>query len=221
MHESLKFYLNEAAWIIGTIVAIITGLTVIWRKVLHPFLVKKFILPFKDHCSNIASLANMAPQLQEILPKLGMVVKAVLPNNGSSMPDALSRLEISVAALAAQNDATFALSEAMLWNHPKAIFQCDDKGSNTFVNNAYARLLTTNVEDLIGLNWRSYVHPDDLLKYDSIWKQAFEEKRACWFHIRMIASDGEIIPVSVQFTVLRTQNKFCGFLGMVDLHPDH
>jgi PAS domain S-box-containing protein len=221
MLQDLEFYLNKAAWIIGTIVAIATGLAFIWRKLVYPFVFKKVLLPLRQHISNIADLANMAEELKIMLPKLGLVVKAVLPNNGSSMPDALNRLEIAVTALQAQNDASFALSEAMLWNHPKSMFQCDDHGSNTFVNNAYARLLGVNVEDLIGLGWRSYVHPDDLLKYDSIWKQAFAEKRACWFHIRMITSEKETLNTSVHFTVLRNQSKFCGFLGMVDIHPDH
>lgn len=224
MHMSPTYteYLKEAAWIIGEIAAILTGIGVIWKKLIRPYLVVKVLAPVKQHILNIAQLSEMAFELKALLPKLGLVVKAVLPNNGSSMPDSLNRLEVAIAALQTQNDDNSALSEAMLWNHPKAMFRCDDKGSNGFVNNSYGKLLKVDTDALQGLGWRSYVLPDDILKYDSIWKQAFAEQRACWFNIRMMDSERNIIPVSVQFTVLRNhQGKFCGFLGMVDLHNEH
>lgn len=222
MPSTYTEYLKEAAWIIGETAAIITGIGVIWAKVVRPYLVVKFVIPVKQHCTNIANLSDMAPDLKILLPRMSLVVRAVLPNNGSSMPDSLNRLEVAIVALQTQNDDNSALSEAMLWNHPKAMFRCDDKGSNSFVNKSYGKILKVDTDQLCGLGWRSYVLPDDILKYDSIWKQAFAEQRACWFHIRMLDAEQKVIPVSVQFTVLRNhQGNFCGFLGMVDLHNEH
>lgn len=224
MPFSTEFTANveAVAWLIGKAVAILTGALVIWQKFLRPYLVVKVFYPLKQHFNNIATLSEMAGDLKMLMPKMSQVVKAVLPNNGSSMPDSLNRLEVAVTSLQAQSDDSVTITEAMLWNHPKAMFRCDNKGSNNFVNLAYGRLLRCDVDSLNSLGWRSYILPDDLLKYDEIWQKAFQEQRSCWFHIRMVDTERNIIPVSVQFTaLLNHRGNFCGFLGMVDLHNEH
>lgn len=217
--STIEFYYHRAAIWIGSTAGIITGLTIIWNKFIYPILVRRVILPIKVHAANISALSDMASELRALMPKMSLVVQSVLPNSGSSMADALNRLELAVMALQAKGDTNSAIAEALLWNHPKAMFRCDDTGHNLFVNNAYADLLKVDNECLLGLNWRSYVHYDDLLGYDALWNSALKEHRSCWFHIRMVDSEGETIDTSVQFTVLRCDNKFCGFLGIIETHP--
>lgn len=217
--STLEIYYHRAAIWIGSTAGIITGLTIIWNKLIYPVLVRKVFIPIKDHVANISALADMASELRALMPKMALVVKSVLPNSGSSMSDALNRLELAVLALQAKGDTNMAIAEALLWNHPKAMFRCDETGRNQFVNNAYAELLKVDNECLLGLNWRSYVHHDDLIGYDALWTTALQERRSCWFHIRMVNSEGDTIDTSVQFTVLRCEEKFCGFLGIVEVHP--
>lgn len=44
----------------------------------------------------------------------------------------------------------------------RAVFVCDSEAKNIYTNSAYQSMTGTTPEELLGLGWISFVHPDDL-----------------------------------------------------------
>lgn len=44
----------------------------------------------------------------------------------------------------------------------RAVFVCDHEAKNIYTNSAYQSMTGTTPDELLGLGWISFVHPDDL-----------------------------------------------------------
>ncbi len=204
----------------------LTAIGVLHAKFIKPVLVKRVWNPIKKHveevrANNVAvkDIVEAVSEISEIMPKLRLVCKAVLPNHGSSLPDGLSRIEAQLFQLTHQMASSEAIQEALLLDHPKAIFISDMENRNTFVNKRYAELIMCDRDELLDLGWRTYLMPSELLVYDTIWKSAFRENRDSFFTLKMRTKRGmNAVTFSVKVSVLRSsQGKPTGqFMGIMD-----
>lgn len=204
----------------------LTAVGVIHSKLIKPILIKRVILPVKTHVEQVRenneAVRNMVGtfvEMNEMVPKLKQVCKMILPNHGSSLPDGINRIESQLLQLTHQMASSEAIQEALLLDHPKAVFICNDSGHNVFANKKYAEILECDREELNDLGWRSFLIPEDIRLYDTLWKTAFTECRDSFFALKMVTKKShKVIGFSVKVSVLRSgSGKPTGqFMGLMD-----
>ena len=141
------------------------------------------------------------PDLQRVVTG---IEKQVRPNGGGSLMDAVNRIEASgkthaeaISDIRASLVSIDAMVRAQSDLGSEGAFACDPEGRNDWVNQAYARMLGVGRADLIGSQWKNYIHPDDAVAFLAANAAALREHRMFSGRCRMVRSDGEEIEVDV------------------------
>lgn len=85
-------------------------------------------------------------------------------------------------------------------NIEAAEFECAADGSNTYVNQTYARWLGVGKSELLGWGWVNFVHPDDRDAVRREWDLCRAEHRVYNRRHRIVDSDGDAILVDTLAT---------------------
>lgn len=85
-------------------------------------------------------------------------------------------------------------------NIEAAEFECAIDGSNSYVNQTYARWLGVGKSELLGWGWVNFVHPEDRDSVRREWDQCRAEHRVYNRRLRLVDSDGDIILVDALAT---------------------
>lgn len=107
--------------------------------------------------------------ITEALPTLTTIANEFKPNGGSTLRDALDRIEITVARNASM--ATVVLQEAT-----DAIFVTDGNGNCTWVNDTYSQWTGLSVDQASGKGWLSAISMDDREKVHEEWEAAVRDR---------------------------------------------
>lgn len=136
--------------------------------------------------------------IPEIRAEVRGIMYFVSPNGGGSLMDTVKRTEAAVAMLA---DRLELLAETAIAENDTdeaiARFHCSPSGENTYVNQTYARWLGVGKNELLGWNFLNVIHPEDVARVQAHWAQCRIEHRQYRQTHRVIASNGEIITLSV------------------------
>jgi len=73
---------------------------------------------------------------------------------------------------------------------PVLIWETDTSGV-IFVNGHYLDFFGVGNEDILGMGWSKFLHPDDLPGYVSAYVEAFQERKAYAYECRFLRQDGE------------------------------
>ena len=152
--------------------AIIAGITVIallWKKIIKPLYIG--LSKFYDLVDNIE-----------------LVVAEFTPNGGSSIRDAVDRIEIR-QLLSDQRQRVF-FQDLNL-----AICETNADGECTRVNRTFARLTGRLPSELLKFNWVNAIDPDDRDRIFKEWLSAVEAKREFSAHYNILHINGTKIPV--------------------------
>ena len=98
------------------------------------------------------------------------ILKELYPNTGSSLRDAINRLDRRQILL---NDRILSILD----RDETPIFETDDHGQFIWVNNAYLALCGRPINELIGFGWINSVLESDRSRVIADWDRAIEEKR--------------------------------------------
>jgi PAS domain S-box-containing protein len=120
------------------------------------------------------------------------VVRELQPNGGSSLRDVINRLEKSV--LEVQRDATRmdARQWAIVGSLRDPIWESDPDGLCIRVNQAMLSLTGRSVQEYLGNNWETTIHPGDRSAVFDEWTSAVERRRLFEMHYRVISKDGSV-----------------------------
>lgn len=152
---------------------IIEWLTLLVRIIITNFK-KKFVL----------KLTCPVPGIQSAL----LAIQAELhPNGGSSMRDAVNRIdkrtkdiELNVRRLNVSHEVLTEVVDA-------PFFRSDAKGNTTYCSNSLCRLAgMSSSKEYMGMNWLTYVHQDDLEHVRDSWNSAINEKRTYLGNFRIV-----------------------------------
>lgn len=191
-----KVPLQTAAINIGWITGIITGLGIITSKVVTPAISSAF-----EGATSFIQVVQDAARLIEVhrnidLPKLANEVSSIraelLPNGGSSVRDAINRMED-------RGIRTDRVNWAVRQDGPVGTFICDKEGSNRDVNRSYCRWLGVGAEDLLGHGWRNYVLRGEVNHFvDQEWQDAFHQGREVEFILHMRTVQGTVLELDIK-----------------------
>lgn len=188
----------------GLLAGIITGVGVIVTK-----LVKPAFAVVRDGTVTVMTLVRDAARLLEVhrsidLPSLANSVNSILaelrPNGGSSVRDAINRIED-------RGIRTERVNFAVRQDSPFGIFICDKSGSNREVNRTYSRWLGVGADELLGHGWRNYVIKDaSSFMHDEEWVEAFNQGREIEFELTMKSSHHATIKVEIKAHPIHNRN---------------
>lgn len=73
---------------------------------------------------------------------------------------------------------------------PVLIWETDTNGV-VFVNGHYLEFFGVSNEDIIGMGWAKFLHPDDLQGYIDAYVKAFQERKSYAYECRFLRKDGQ------------------------------
>lgn len=144
---------------------------------------------------NVFSAIGKMPDMHQ---QLGAIAREVMPNGGSSLRDAVARVETKVDRVESRQLILEATARARSNSDPNlAMFECDTEGKNIEVSDTYCRWLNLSREDLLGWGFMSYVHPADRESVREEWQACLEERRVYSKRHKMMTSEGTVMEVDV------------------------
>ena len=183
--------LLEASKWLGALAGCAGSLAVLWKWVIHPTV---------KHARRVGTL----------LVDIEGVVQDLQPNSGTSLRDAVMRIEGRLIVMERVQQAVFQDGDV-------GVFQCDADGRNTYVNRTYCRKIGASKDQMMAFGWRSFISPEERDNYDDEWQPAFMEGREVFLPLkfrnpktqRTVETEMTIYPITDR------QSKVVQFLGIV------
>jgi PAS domain S-box-containing protein len=116
-----------------------------------------------------ASNRNMH-NLTDALPTLIAIAQEFRPNHGTSLRDAINRIEDGVAFSNQRNRAICSYFDI-------ALFETDAAGNYTFVSKDWCTMTGLSPEQAMGDGWINAVRADDRDKVMTAWERSVADKR--------------------------------------------
>lgn len=138
-----------------------------------------------------------------------LIEKELQPNGGTSLRDAISRIEIRQMLTEQRYRAILAASE-------QAYFECDVNGECVWANRQFLRLVGRLFDEVRGNGWVSHVVEDEREETFAAWKQAVEQHRDYTGRFHVMSADGEVRRVFAQsICMFNSANEAIGYVGTV------
>lgn len=189
----------------GVVVTAISAIVVFFSRRQVKRMVNFMTQPFR--------LTRKMDELMQEIQASRVASQAVLaelrPNGGSTIRDAISRIE----------SGTQANSErmvAILQRDTTPAFETDASGEVSFVNRAYINLAGRQFHELLGHGWVLTVHTEDRAAVRMEWDEAIRDVRAFESRYRVVDTQGHIHNVIAYFQPMYTTTRKCaGFIGSI------
>ena len=208
LHLPLEDIAKEAALVAG----LIASVAAIWSKGISPVV---------KHANKVSTLIDEVGKVVDYHKRVDMdslaaqvawLVKDLRPNSGSSLRDAINRIEARLILIERTSDA-------LHQDGPAALFRCTPEGYNIDVNRTYCRLMKCTKDELLGYGWRNFLTGksarDD---YDDTWKDSFRDGRELDFTIEFQATDGSLVPLLIHaYPISDSSGKVVQYLGLMEL----
>lgn len=97
--------------------------------------------------------------------KLNRAIAELSPNGGSSIKDAINRIDT-------RGEVTSARTLAIQDTSPIPVYECDPNGSNRYVNHALCELFGLDAAEMRGNGWLEGIEPEDRQSAFEVWHQA-------------------------------------------------
>lgn len=108
--------------------------------------------------------------LRNVLKKLSIVHKQVTSNGGSSISDAVDRIEWKLGEL-------LAISEILQQISNKPLFRTNNQGDYSWVNMAYMERFDVGLEDVRGSGWLDMIPENERESVARVWRASIKDKR--------------------------------------------
>lgn len=127
----------------------------------------------------------------QVLAKLDEIIAQFNNNGGSSLRDAIDRVEMRLL----MNEQRH---KALLLETPNGVWEADEQGARTWVNRTCCQILRRTSEELLGLGWQDFVAQDDLERVRTEWNNAVNNRKAFHCHFKYTLPDNSTIKVFVK-----------------------
>ena len=122
------------------------------------------------------------------------------------------KIEIRSRELVQANELFRTLSESS----PIGIFKTNGSGEQIYVNQKYQEIYERPLEDLLGLGWKMYVHPEDVSKLSQKDSPDEGETKAFSVEYRIQTATGEMKWLNTCSTVLVENGDIVGHVGTIE-----
>jgi len=144
---------------------------------------------------------------RELYKKINVIAEEFRPNGGSTLRDAINRIEAKVTI---QEQKTIALIKSL----PLGTWVSDDKGKCVDVNKSLCKIMGRTESEIKGDNWSNWIHPDERDHIFREWERCVENDLTFDMEYRYIKSDARVQKVhGVAYQLRDVNDKIIGFLG--------
>lgn len=129
--------------------------------------------------------------------------------------DEQEELPVQKAAIAAlqESEVRFrTMSDAL----PLGVFVADHDGNCNYSNAAYQEISGLSLEQTLGMNWSSAIHPEDRLRVMEDWRKAIRENLPLTAEVRFLRSDGTLLWTRLNAAALPDGSAAHGFVQTVE-----
>lgn len=98
-------------------------------------------------------------------------------NSGKSLKDLVKKIEVDVESNTNLTKTILCRQRWILDNRNEPIFEADEKGNFTWVNEAFVKLTKRSCYDLMGTKWKNIIAEPNRDMVYSHWDNAIKEKR--------------------------------------------
>lgn len=146
---------------------------------------------------------------------MDVVAEEFKPNSGSSMKDAIIRIEEKLENVINEQQRHTAKQWAFIANADEPVFETDQQGLCTRVNTMFNNLTERSGEDVLGRGWENIIHQDDKLRVFRDWEDAVTKSKSYEATFRIVGAVTKIVHnVSVIATpFFSTNNTLMGYVG--------
>lgn len=172
----------------------------------------KWIWPLvRQGYRNIMEHSKIQGQLHDLDHKIENLLLETKPNGGSSLRDALARIEHNVEL---QNERL----RAMLVDSEEMCFEADASGRVIWANRTILRKVGKTPVEILGQGWVNIIAPVNRDKVVDKWLEAIEHEREFDMEVIWRNSDHEEFPVHVRsYRMVSAKGKTMGYFGTVKL----
>ena len=156
-YDSMVFW-GKAVIAAGTILSVL--LVPLFTYIIYPYLIKPAIESF----NKLRTIIDTAFNVHEI------ITRELQTNGGSSIKDALKRIENRLTIIDAKHKTILSLENEPIW-------ESDEFGNCVWVNHSYLKMTGFDFEYLKNAGWVSIINEIDRSRVREEWKRAVEEKR--------------------------------------------
>ncbi len=175
--SELSKQINELAIVIGAVCSIAGSLYAIWRFSINPAYIK-----LRNMIIEVYNVAMDASNIHEIIQK------ELNTNGGSSLKDAINRIESRLSVQDGKCRATLSLIDSPIW-------ESDEDGNCIWVNRAYRRITGYDIDNVRDMGWISIIAPDSREAVQEEWVNAIRDRRHFSLAYNIVTSFGKIISV--------------------------
>lgn len=144
-----------------------------------------------------------------IVENLSAFAKEMKPNGGSSMRDAINRIEKSLARSEERQKILVDLV-------PFGVFQADVEGHMISMNKTFSLWTGRPVDELKGQGWLNMVSPVERSRVYTEWLEAVHQERVFEIDCNYVDGDGHVFPVSCRADPMKyLADETLGYLGVV------
>lgn len=164
--------------------SVLSALGVLYKYVIIPLYDKYIKLKekIKNDYNQWRSLANTAVLVHDI------ITKELQTNGGSSIKDALKRIENKLTFIEAKNKAYLSLEDEPIW-------ESDEFGHCIWANHSYLKITGFEFNYLKNAGWISIINEEDRSRVREEWNRAVEEKRVFYCEYIINRYDGTKLKV--------------------------
>ncbi len=175
-------------------------------------LIKFVIIPIYKHI--YLPVHTFIKLVYNTLMKVDFLEKEMKPNGGSSLRDAVTRIEVDIKGLTTHLNKAESRQEALLeflgmGADAFGFFESDKNGECVYVSQKYCEITGLLEEDALGMGWISSIHTEDRDKVFNEWKTCTNQHRAfiLTYRIRNRRNNNNIlvncyaIPIKIEGTI--------------------
>lgn len=200
--QAFTFPEMQISFDVVALIALIGTVTVfLWRKALLPTIrgVRKVL-------QEIDTLADSRIKIDSIYNELH-------PNGGSSIRDAINRIEMRLVQVEQKQNV-------YLLESPQGIYETDHEGNYIGVNRTFLRMVARTEKEVLGRGWVHCIADSDKERVKKAWDEAVEHGMEFSMIYDMIDVDGEIFKVNAIAYPMEspTTKQIIGWLGTINKH---
>lgn len=188
-----------ATWI-DAVVTIVTGLSLIGGSIYSVF---KWIIPGLE-------------AIRKSFHQINIIASEFNTNGGSSLRDAINRLETNVSHVRTDALKMEARQWAIIATLRDPIFESDEDGQCVRANPSYLQLVERSIDQVVGNGWENILHVEDRARVWEEWRAAVSRHRTFESSYRIKTQSGVIYNVNcvaVPYFSPDSEDKPLGYIG--------
>jgi PAS domain S-box-containing protein len=184
----------------------------LWYKVVKPAWAsfKKF-MEFADQVTALGTKMN-----DKFIQQIATISHEISPNCGSSMKDALKRIENQLVDLERSVSFSEQMLKALHMDSSNGLFVADDRGEFIWANRTLCNMVGRSTESLLGNGWVLGIAPEYREAVAAEWNSSLQYERDFEICCDMVHTEGRTTNVYIKAYLMRnSQKQVLGYLGMV------